>query len=537
MAKLFQIIDNALVITDTVTTEREFDRPAGRWYYDLSELENNDQIVLYHANSSNTTSGAYRVGAVTNAQNGMLPGNPEFTKTSFQTFANQNLAAGFSSPGGTGGVRPEHVFTGADRAAAETARDAYFTTNPSERVAGLEILLSWGTDPNLSGVMQFWNGSAWVDLTPVLTAQEVAALLGTIGWNQFTDAQEAKVNNITVTQGVNLDTLSTNVITNNAKISYPSVDSTKVGFITVTQDVNLDTLESDLEALGSSFISFRFSDSTTGLNPGFGNLALNNANKDNATQINTSTRSITGNAMFDEYFQGIDQGIYIFIKQRGVNTSILYRVTGTSTLDGTRADIPVVRVRDQGLEFTDGATLDLHFLPNTEGMRAALGGPVSVSDEGTEITGNLTAINFIGAGVTAELSGSTVNVTITGTTGPSPSPISNDLRYGLSTQSDPALVTFSGLTDEANPTNPITISTGTTSAGQYFHIFSANSHTIQTIRDTVLDQIVYQDGASGNIFTKVANSRTENLITYDAYSIGPLNAGVDEDYVLTFTTT
>lgn len=36
------------------------------------------------------------------------------------------------------------------------------------------------------------------------------------------------------------------VLANTAKVSYPSADATKVGFISVTQAVNLDTMESDI---------------------------------------------------------------------------------------------------------------------------------------------------------------------------------------------------------------------------------------------------------------------------------------------------
>lgn len=118
---------------------------------------------------------------------------------------------------------------------------------------------------------------------------------------------------------------------------------------------------------------------------------------------------------------------------------------------------------------------------------------------------------------------------------PIPQPGPNDFRYGLSAQSDPALVDFGSLTDVADPSDPQTVATGTTTAGQYFHIFSANTHDIQTIRDTVLDQLVYEEGGSGNIFTKVSDSRTESSVTYDAYSIGPLNAGVDESYIVRFS--
>lgn len=155
--------------------------------------------------------------------------------------------------------------------------------------------------------------------------------------------------------------------------------------------------------------------------------------------------------------------------------------------------------------------------------------------------GDLTTSFRLIAGANIQLLPNTTNNTITiissGGGGTTPTPISIDLRYGLSQQSDPALVDFSTLTDVASPTNPQTVSTGTTTAGDYFHIFSPNTHIISTIRDTVLDQIVYEDGGTGNIYTKTTNSRIENSITYDAYSIGPLNAGVDESYVLTFTTT
>lgn len=111
----------------------------------------------------------------------------------------------------------------------------------------------------------------------------------------------------------------------------------------------------------------------------------------------------------------------------------------------------------------------------------------------------------------------------------------NDFRHGLSQQSDPTLVDFGALTDVASPTDPQTVTTGTTSAGDYFHIFSANTHTVQTITDTVLQQVVYQDSATGNIFTKTANARTEASVTYDNYRVGPLNAGVDESYVVAFS--
>jgi len=64
----------------------------------------------------------------------------------------------------------------------------------------------------------------------------------------ITGAESTKLAFVTVTQAVDLDTIETDVATNNAKNSYPSGDATKVGHLTVTQAVDLDTLESDVAA-------------------------------------------------------------------------------------------------------------------------------------------------------------------------------------------------------------------------------------------------------------------------------------------------
>ena len=161
---------------------------------------------------------------------------------------------------------------------------------------------------------------------------------------------------------------------------------------------------------------------------------------------------------------------------------------------------------------------------------------VTLEDEGTALTGITTTLNFVGDGVTVSGSGNRKVITIAGGSGgTTPTPGPDDFRYGRSQQSDPALVDFASLTDVASPTDPQTVSTGTTVAGDYFHIFSAASHTVQTITDTVNSEVVYQDGASDNIFTKTANARTENSVIYDAYTVGPLNVGVNEEYIVEFS--
>lgn len=59
---------------------------------------------------------------------------------------------------------------------------------------------------------------------------------------------ETKTDFISVTQAVNLDTMESNIATNNAKNSYPSADATKVGHISVTQAVDLDAMESNISS-------------------------------------------------------------------------------------------------------------------------------------------------------------------------------------------------------------------------------------------------------------------------------------------------
>ena len=162
--------------------------------------------------------------------------------------------------------------------------------------------------------------------------------------------------------------------------------------------------------------------------------------------------------------------------------------------------------------------------------------PTSRTDEDIRDVVGATLVAGSNVTISVDDANDTITISATGTGGGgTPTPVSTDLRYGLSSESDAALVVFSSLTDEGNPTDPITISTGVTTAGQYFHIYSSNTHNITRITDTVLQQDVYVDGGTSNIFTKVSDVRTEGSVTYDSYTIGPLNAGIDEDYVISFS--
>jgi len=68
------------------------------------------------------------------------------------------------------------------------------------------------------------------------------------------DAIEDKTDHISVSQAVDLDTMESNIETNNSKNSYPSADATKMNHISITQAVNLDVIEA-LAIANSAVIS------------------------------------------------------------------------------------------------------------------------------------------------------------------------------------------------------------------------------------------------------------------------------------------
>ena len=59
-------------------------------------------------------------------------------------------------------------------------------------------------------------------------------------------AEQTKLGHISVTQAVDLDTMESNISTNNAKTGITSGEQTKLGHISVSQAVDLDTMESNI---------------------------------------------------------------------------------------------------------------------------------------------------------------------------------------------------------------------------------------------------------------------------------------------------
>lgn len=123
-----------------------------------------------------------------------------------------------------------------------------------------------------------------------------------------------------------------------------------------------------------------------------------------------------------------------------------------------------------------------------------------------------------------------INLTVTaggnGGGGTNPPAEGDVLYHGRSTVSDAATVDVSALTQIDDHTDPQTVSTGVAVQGDYYWIFTESAHDLTTIEDTVLGQDVT------TIFQLTSNAQTVSDVLLNARRIGPLNAGVDEQYML-----
>lgn len=105
------------------------------------------------------------------------------------------------------------------------------------------------------------------------------------------------------------------------------------------------------------------------------------------------------------------------------------------------------------------------------------------------------------------------------------------MYYGLSSTNNPSSVDISTLTnlEITSAQRTYTITAGPTTAGQYFILLTPASETVSSIHDTVLNQDVT------NIFTKTDDVRQINTVDYDSYVLGPVNAGVTENFIVTLS--
>ena len=133
--------------------------------------------------------------------------------------------------------------------------------NPYLTTAGAGMLASTYDPTAVNGDAFLMSNMAETATRLVLTDIERAAIITNSAKVTYPTADSDKVAFISVTQAVDLDTMESNITTNNAKNSYPGADSTKVGFISVTQAVNLDTMESDI-ALNNAKLTYPAGDAT-----------------------------------------------------------------------------------------------------------------------------------------------------------------------------------------------------------------------------------------------------------------------------------
>ena len=150
---------------------------------------------------------------------------------------------------------------------AEGSSNLYFTDG---RVAGNSAVAA---NTAKTGITTSQANAITANTAKVgITTDQANAITANTAKNSYPSGDATKVGHLTVTQAVDLDTMESDIATNNAKVgittdqanaitantaknSYPSGDATKVGHISVTQAVDLDTMESNI-ATNNAKISF-----------------------------------------------------------------------------------------------------------------------------------------------------------------------------------------------------------------------------------------------------------------------------------------
>lgn len=157
-------------------------------------------------------------------------------------------------------------------------------------------------------------------------------------------------------------------LTNPNIIAKPIVGAN--GQVTASSQVIRDdntNIETGLFNVESTTLGWEFAESITNeSDPGAGNFALNNADKNLATTITLNRASSTGAARFDEVLTGLKVGDRVFMKQRSAaaSTSVLYRVTAAPNLVGNRVNVTVAAEQNEGsagTTFTDQAFVAVTF--------------------------------------------------------------------------------------------------------------------------------------------------------------------------------
>jgi len=213
-----------------------------------------------------------QTGAVTLTTSNIAEGSNEYY-TDAKVSANTSVAANTAKTGITSSQASAIV--------ANTAKNSY-PSSDATKLAGIESSADVTDTANVTSGLVSATSISETDKATIRSnigaggataVSSVNSQTGTVvldtddigeGTNKYTTAANlTKLGHISVSQAVDLDTMESNIATNNSKVgittqqasdittnnaknTYPSADGTKVGFISVTQAVDLDTIESDV---------------------------------------------------------------------------------------------------------------------------------------------------------------------------------------------------------------------------------------------------------------------------------------------------
>ena len=237
----------------------------------------------------------------------------------------------------------------------------------------------------------------------------------------FTTADETKLDFITVTGAVNLDTMDTLVgtalqpaaigstvqawsaVLDGTTASFTTADETKLDFITVTQAVDLDTMESDIATNNAKVSNATHTGEVTG------STALTIA----SDVVTADKLAVTGNGTATQYLRSDGDGTFTWDTPAGGGSGGFNVITKTNVDDGfTAADLDYILADTS----TAGFTVNLPLTPATGAM-------VIVQDSAdTWVSNNLTVgrngqtIEGVAQDLVCDVSNVTVRLVFNGTT-------------------------------------------------------------------------------------------------------------------------
>jgi len=140
---------------------------------------------------------------------------------------------------------------------------------------------------------------------------------------------------LTVTSAIDLDTLASDVSTNNSKNSYPTGDATKVGHLTVTAATDLDTMRGDVSN----------NNAKTGITTAQANEITANTSKVSLTKANLET-----------VLASYDGTETLTIGDSGNDTTVV--IKGDLQIDGTTTTVnsTEVTIDDKNIVLASGST-------------------------------------------------------------------------------------------------------------------------------------------------------------------------------------